>query len=150
MGRPDTMILVSGAQRALERSKRVLETFAGNVKYLGEDVWGAIAETEGFRVDDFGKLVAKISPTFGEFFAHEGAVIQSGNYQISESPLQISVDATERLARSAREAGINAEVPALAAELFRRAAAAGHAEREVAALIEVFRGRAGDVYSRAG
>jgi 3-hydroxyisobutyrate dehydrogenase-like beta-hydroxyacid dehydrogenase len=173
MGRPDTMILVSGAQRALERSKRVLETFAGNVKYLGEDVGAAsamdlatlsyvygamlgffhgarIAETEGFRVDDFGKLVAKISPTFGEFFAHEGAVIQSGNYQISESPLQISVDATERLARSAREAGINAEVPALAAELFRRAAAAGHAEREVAALIEVFRGRAGDVYSRAG
>ena len=118
--------------------------FGGNVKYLGEQVGAAsamdlatlsyvygamlgfvhgarIAESEGFRVDQFGSLVAEISPTFGEFFRHEGAVIQSGNYAVSESPLKISIEATERLAQAARQSGINTEFPAFAAALFLRA-----------------------------
>ncbi len=134
MARPDTMILVSGAESAFRRSEPILNVFAGNVKYLGKEVGSAsamdlatlsyvygtmlgfihgarIAESEGFGVDHYGSLVAEISPTFGEFFKHEGAVIQSGNYAISESPLKISVEATERLAQAARESGINSEFP---------------------------------------
>jgi 3-hydroxyisobutyrate dehydrogenase-like beta-hydroxyacid dehydrogenase len=103
MARPDTTILVSGAESAFRRSEPLLKVFGGNVKYLGEQigaasamdlatlsyVYGAllgffhgarIAESEGFRVDHYGSLVAEISPTFAEFFRHEGAVIQSGNY----------------------------------------------------------------------
>ena len=128
MARPDTTILVSGAETAFRRSEPLLQVFGGNVKYLGEPVaaaaamdlatlsyvYGAflgflhgarIAESEGFRVDHYGALVAEISPSFGEFFRHEGAVIQSGNYEVSESPLRISVEATERLAQAARESG---------------------------------------------
>ena len=166
MARPDTTILVSGAKAAFRRSEPVLKVFGGNVKYLGEQVGAAsamdlatlsyvygaglgffhgalIAESEGFRVDHYGSLVAEISPSFGEFFKHEGAVIQSGNYQISESPLKISVEATERLAQAAREGGINAEFPAFAAGIFKRAAATGYENEEVAALIKVLRGRPG-------
>lgn len=44
-----------------------------------------IAESEGFRVDHYGSLIAEISPSFGEFFKHEGAVIQSGNYSVRKS-----------------------------------------------------------------
>jgi 3-hydroxyisobutyrate dehydrogenase-like beta-hydroxyacid dehydrogenase len=162
MARPDTTILVSGREPAFRRSEPVLAVFGGNVKYLGEQigsasamdlatlsyVYGAtlgffhgarIAESEGFRVDDYGSLVAEISRPFGEFFRHEGAVIQSGNYEVSESPLRISVEATERLAHAAREAGINAEFPTFAAELFKRADAAGHGEEEVAAIIKLLR-----------
>jgi 3-hydroxyisobutyrate dehydrogenase-like beta-hydroxyacid dehydrogenase len=163
MARPDTTILVSGAEAAFRQAQAVLKVFGGNVKYLGEQVaaasamdlatlsyvygallgffYGArVAESEGFRVDHYGSLVAEISLSFGEFFKHEGAVIQSGNYAISESPLRISVEATERLVQAARESGIDPEFPTLAARLFKRAAAAGLENQEVAALIKVLRG----------
>jgi 3-hydroxyisobutyrate dehydrogenase-like beta-hydroxyacid dehydrogenase len=147
MARRDTTILVSGAQSAFRQAEPVLNVFGGNVKYLGEPVGAAsamdlatlsyvygatvgffhgarIAESEGFRVDEYGSLVAEISPTFGEFFRHEGRVIQSGNYAVTESPLRISVEATERLAQAARAAGINAELPTFVPGLFKRAMAA--------------------------
>jgi 3-hydroxyisobutyrate dehydrogenase-like beta-hydroxyacid dehydrogenase len=162
MARPDTTILVSGAEQAFRRSEPILTVFGGNVKYLGEQigaasamdlatlsyVYGAflgfihgarIAESEGFGVAPYGALVAEISPTFGEFFRHEGAVIESGNFQVSESPLRISVEATERLVEAARAAGINAELPTFVADLFRRAMAAGYGQEEAAAMIKVLR-----------
>ena len=163
MARPDTTILVSGAEAAFRQSVPLLKVFGGNVQYLGEKigaasamdlatlsyVYGAIlgffhgariAESEGFRVDDYGSLVAEISPTFGEFFKHEGAVIQSGNYETSESPLRISVEATERLAQAAREGGIDSRFPTFVSGFFKEAAAEGYENEEVAALIKVFRG----------
>ncbi|MPZ20599.1 MAG: NAD(P)-dependent oxidoreductase [Luteitalea sp.] len=167
MARPDTTILVSGAESAYRRSEPVLSVFGGNVKYLGEPVGAAstmdlatlsyvygaalgffhgarIAESEGFRVDHYGGLVAEISPSFGEFFRHEGAVIQSGDYRVSESPLKISVEATERLAQAARDGGLNAELPEFAARLFKRALAAGYGDQEVAAFIKVLRASGSD------
>ena len=167
MARPDTTILVSGAEAAYRRSEPILTVFGGNVKYLGDDVGAAsamdlatlsdvygaflgfihgarIAESEGFRVDHYGSLVAEISPTFGEFFRHEGAVIHSGNYAVTESPLRISVEATERLARAARASGINAEMPTFVSRLFQRAIDAGYGDEEVAAIIKVLRATAAD------
>ena len=162
MGRPDTTLLVSGAKRAFERSEAVLRVFGGNITYLGEDagaastmdlatlsyVYGSVlgffqgarvCEAEGIRVDTYGSIVAAIAPGFGEFLRHEGTVIQSGDFAVTESPLSISVEATERLAQAARDAGLNAEFPTLVASLFRRAAAAGYAREEAAALIKVLR-----------
>jgi hypothetical protein len=124
------------------------EKIVENAEYLGEQIGAAsamdlatlsyvngtmlgffhgalVAESEGFAVDHYGSLVAEISPTFGEFFKYEGAVIQSGNYEISESPLKISVEATERLAQAARDAGINSEFPTFTAGFFKKAVTAG-------------------------
>ena len=98
-----------------------------------------VSEEEGVRVDTYGTIVAAISPSFGEFFRHEGAVIQSGNFAASESPLKISVEATARLAQLARESGINAEFPTFVLGFFERAAAAGYGDEEAAALIKVLR-----------
>jgi 3-hydroxyisobutyrate dehydrogenase-like beta-hydroxyacid dehydrogenase len=162
MAKPDTTILVSGVEHAFRRSEPILAVFGGNVKYLGEQVGAAaamdlatlsyvygaflgfihgarIAESEGFGVAHYGALVAEISPTFGEFFRHEGAVIESGNFEVSESPLRISVEATERLLQAARASGINAELPTFAADLFKRAMSAGYAQEEAAAMIKVLR-----------
>jgi 3-hydroxyisobutyrate dehydrogenase-like beta-hydroxyacid dehydrogenase len=162
MAQPDTTILLSGAQDAYDRSIVVLKLFAGNLKYLGAEpglagamdlatlsyVYGAIlgfmhgaliSESEGFGVDAYGAIVAEIAPSFGAFLKHEGAVIQSGDYAISESPLRISVEATERLAQSATETGINGEFPRFAAGLLRRANEAGYGEEELAALVKVLR-----------
>jgi 3-hydroxyisobutyrate dehydrogenase and related beta-hydroxyacid dehydrogenases len=162
MARPDTMILLSGAQSAFRRGEAVLRLFGGNLRYLGESVGLAsamdlatlstvygvflgflhgarVSEVEGIRVDDYAAILAEALPTFSEFFRHEGYVIQSGDFTVSQSPLSISVAATERLVQTGRASGIDTAFPELAADLLRRAAAAGYENEEVAAAIKVLR-----------
>ncbi|UJR86033.1 NAD(P)-dependent oxidoreductase [Sandaracinus amylolyticus] len=162
MGQPDTPVLVSGDRATWDAQRALLETLAGGLVYLGDDpgasatmdlatlswVYGAmigfvhgatIAQKEGLDVATYGRIVRDIAPSFGAFFAHEGAVIQSGDFTVSESPLRISVDATARLLETARASGLSTEFPALAASIFARAARAGLADREAAAIIEVMR-----------
>jgi 3-hydroxyisobutyrate dehydrogenase-like beta-hydroxyacid dehydrogenase len=162
MARADTTILISGAESAFRRGEALLSIFGGNIKYLDVKVsaaaamdlatlsyvYGAvtgffhgalICEAEGFRVDTYGQIVSEIAPSFGDFLKHEGNVIHSGNYAVSESPLSISVEATERLAETARATGINTEFPTFVASLFRRAHAAGYGGEEAAAVMKVLR-----------
>ncbi|MES2249535.1 MAG: NAD(P)-binding domain-containing protein [Pseudomonadota bacterium] len=162
MGRPDTPLLVSGAQAVFAEAEPLLKVLAGGIVYLGEkasaaaamdlatlsSIYGTmlgflhgarIAEHEGFDVAEFGRIVAGIMPTFAGFLQHEGAVIQSGDFTITQSPMRISVEATQRILQTAQEAGINTEFPAFAAGLFRRADAAGLGGEELAALIKLLR-----------
>jgi 3-hydroxyisobutyrate dehydrogenase-like beta-hydroxyacid dehydrogenase len=162
MGRPDTTIFVSGAEASFRRSEALLNIFGGNIKYLGERVGAAsaldlatlsffygaslgffhgalITESEGFGVGTYGSMIADLAPAMGEILKHESNVIQSGNYQVSESPLRISVEATERLLQTARKSHINSEFPAFVAALFNRAQVAGYGDEEFAALIKVLR-----------
>ena len=163
MGQADTPVLLSGDPAVYASVQDVLKDLAGNIAFLGDKieaaatmdlatlsyVYGAtagfiqgalIAETLGLDVGVFGKLVDDISPTFGAFFKHEGAVIQSGDFTISESPMRISIEATRRILLSSRASGINAEIPAFIDELFQRADRAGLGDQELAALIKVVRG----------
>ncbi|MBC8136298.1 MAG: NAD(P)-dependent oxidoreductase [Fibrella sp.] len=165
MAQPDTTILLSGEKTALERSESILRVLGGNLTYLGESIGSAsamdlatlsclygaligffhgalICEAEGFGVNTYGSIIAKVAPGFGEFMKHEGAVIQSGNYTVSQSPLSISVEATERILQTARATGINTAFPALASDIFRRAADAGLGGEELAATIKVLRQQA--------
>ncbi|MFJ1260177.1 NAD(P)-dependent oxidoreductase [Cupriavidus sp. CuC1] len=162
MGQADTPILVSGDNAVFRRAEAALRILGGNIVYLGDKIGSAstmdlatlsyiygavlgfmhgarIAESEGIDVAAYGAVVADISPTFGAFLKHEGGVIQSGDFTISESPLRISVEATQRLLQTAREAGINSEFPAYASGLLKRAADAGYGGEELAALIKVLR-----------
>ncbi|MBC7991028.1 MAG: NAD(P)-dependent oxidoreductase [Luteimonas sp.] len=162
MGKPDTPILLSGAEATYRGHESLLRIFGGSLTYLGDDpgaanamdmatlsyIYGTtigflhgarIAETEGFRVDQYGALVASIAPSFAGFLKYEGDVIQSGDFTVSQSPLKISVEATQRIAKAARDSGINDEFPSFAAGLFERAQQAGYGDEEIAALIKVLR-----------
>jgi 3-hydroxyisobutyrate dehydrogenase-like beta-hydroxyacid dehydrogenase len=162
MGRADTPILLSGAEATFREQETLLRVFGGGISYLGEDagaasamdmatlsyIYGAaigffhgarIAESAGFRVDQYGALVAGIGPTLADFLKYEGDVIQSGDFKVGESPLKISVEATERIAQAARDTGINDEFPSFVSGLFQRAADAGYGDEEVAAMIKVLR-----------
>lgn len=162
MGQADTPLLVSGAEQTWLAQRARLEQLAGGLVYLGAEpgaaatmdlatlswVYGGmlgflqgalIAQKEGVDVATYGTLVRSISPSFGAFFQHEGSVLQSGDFTISESPLRISVDATLRLLHTAEQAGLNSEFPALVSSFFQRAAAQGLGNQEVAALIKVMR-----------
>lgn len=162
MGRADTPILVSGATAAYAAAEPVLRVFGGGISYLGDQVSAAAAmdlatlsvvygtmlgffhgarimETEGVPVNVYGGIVAGIMPTFGDFVRHEGNVIGSGDFTITESPLRISVEAVERIAQHAHGAGLNTSFPDFANGLFKKAKAAGLMEQELAAIIKVLR-----------
>lgn len=162
MGKPDTPILVSGAPGDIDAAQPVLCVLGGNLVRVGDRidatafmdlatlsyVYGAyagflhgarMAETVGIDVAAYGKLVADISPSFGAFFAHQGGVIQSGDFTISESPLRISISAVDRILTSSRDLGLDDAVPNLVDTWLRKAEAQGLANEELAALIKVLR-----------
>lgn len=162
MGKPDTTILLSGAEGDYARGRQVLEVLGGNVVYLGERVsaaatmdlatlsfiygasagffqGAALAESEGLDLGTYGRIVHAMSPSFGEFLRHEGNVVQGGDFSVSQSPLAISVEATARIETAMRAKGLNAELPALIARQLRQAADAGYAGEEFAAVVKLLR-----------
>lgn len=173
MGREDTPLLVSGRQAHFAEAERLLRILAGSLVYLGDEidaaafmdlatlsyVYGAfagflhgarIAEATGIDVATYGGLVNTISPSFGAFFQHEGGVIASGDFRITESPLRISVPAVRRILLASERLGLNAELPALVDGWLTRAEAAGLADEELATLIKVLRGEASRGAERKG
>lgn len=162
MGKADTTILFSGKKTAYATCDPLLKILAGNPIYLGEDAGSAsamdlatlsslygillgffhgarISETEGFSVEKYASIVADILPSFSQFLKHEATVIQSENFQTSQSPLSISVAATERLVQTAKEAGINTDFPVYASSVLKKAQKAGYENEELAAVIKTLR-----------
>lgn len=162
MGLPDTTILVSGSERTYGDAGAVLRVLGGNVVYLGDDVaaaavmdlatlsyvygasagffqGAALAQAEGLDVGTYGEIVEAMSPSLGAFMRHEGRVIRSGDFTVSQSPLAISVPATERIEHAMRDKGVHAELPALIARLLRKSVDAGFGEEEFAAVVKVLR-----------
>jgi 3-hydroxyisobutyrate dehydrogenase-like beta-hydroxyacid dehydrogenase len=162
MGQADTPIFLAGEAASFAEAEPLLRILGGNLVHLGERidaaaftdlatlsyVYGAyagflhgarIAESVGVDVKTYGALVRDISPTFGAFFAHEGAVIQSGDFTVTESPLRISISAVDRILRTSRELGLNEQVPAILDDWLKTAEREGLADQELAALIKVLR-----------
>ncbi len=172
MGKPDTIILVSGAKTAFQKSEKILNILAGKITNLGEQVGAAsamdlailsytygaalgffhgarIIESEDIQIDSFGAIIADFSPTLGDFIKYESDVIRKENYTATESPIRLSAEAVERILKTARELGINTEFPTFASGIFQKAMDAGYGDEEIAALIKVFR-RQGDVKEIGG
>lgn len=162
MGRTETPILISGAEKVYREHESLLKIFGGGLTYLGDDasaanaldlatlsaLYGAIigffqgasvAESEGFDVAKYSDIIKDILPTFGEFLNHEGKIIASGEFAVTESPLKISVDATERILQHAKDKKIHTGFPELAARLLKQSKDAGYGDEELAAVIKVMR-----------
>lgn len=162
MGQDDTPLLISGPQSDFAKVEALLKVLAGNVVYLGEKIDAAasmdlstlsyvygsiagflhgarIAEAAGVDVAAYGAIVNAISPSFGAFFQHEGGVIASGDFHVTESPLRISISAVRRIRLHSEQLGLNTELPALIDNWLERAEAMGFADEELAAVIKVLR-----------
>ncbi len=162
MAQPDTTILFAGNTDKYQELLHRLTILGGNLKYLGEHIGAAaamdtatlsyiygaaagflhgalIAESENFDVKEYGNIIAEIAPGMGEFLKHEGKVIASGDFSISQSPLSISVEATERILATANLSGINTEFPQFAANWLKRAELEGYGQEEFAAVIKTLR-----------
>ncbi len=162
MAQPDTTLLFSGNKIEYIKMEDRLRVLGGNIKYLGENIGAAsaldtatlsyiygaaagffhgalIAESEHFDVREYGDIIAEIAPGMGEFLKHEGGVISGGDFSISQSPLSISVGATERILATAKSSGINSEFPQFVANWLQRAKVAGYEQEEFAAVIKILR-----------
>lgn len=163
MGKADTTILVSGAAADIGRVEAVLAAFGGNIVRLGDSaaaastmdlatlsyVYGAaagffqgaaLAAREGLDVSRYGAIVHAMMPSFGDFLRHEGEVVASGDFAISQSPLSISVDATRRIEEAMRARGLDAALPEAISGLLRRSAEAGYEREELAAVVKLLAG----------
>lgn len=162
MGEAGTPILISGPAPVFIEAEVLLKILAGNLVHLGERidaaafmdlatlsyVYGAyagflhgarIAETMDISVETFGSIVSNISPSFGAFLKHQGAVIQSGRFAVSESPMRISIAAVERILKTSERLGLNTEMPALFNGWLEKAKRANLADEELAAMIKILR-----------
>lgn len=162
IGDESTTILMSGATDTFSQHEPLLRMLAGNLTYLGEPAGSSAAlfaavlsylagswigfchgalilEKEGLRPDEYGNILQAIAPILGNESKHMGEVIQHNKFKDPESTVKTTGDDLELLLQHSREAGINDELPAFAADLFRRAVKAGYGQEEHAAIIKVLR-----------
>jgi 3-hydroxyisobutyrate dehydrogenase-like beta-hydroxyacid dehydrogenase len=162
MGTPESTIFVSGSRSAYERSEPLLTKTAGVVAYHGEPVGVAsaldlafiatlfngllgfyhgarICETEGIPVTALGSMIASVAPAIGQMMQHDGTVIEAGAYERPVSSLRTCWAGMDLIARHAREAKMNGEIPSFAAALFQRAIDRGLGEEGAAALVKLLR-----------
>lgn len=160
MGLPETTIIVSGNQEHFERSRDALAVFGGNIKYLGNRaalasamdlatltwLYGSytglihgivLAQKTGLPLNAFGEILGEITPGFTEFFKHQIGVVEKGDFTVSQSPLSISVAATQRIHDAFRKAGAREDFVKAISDLLQKAESLGLADQEVAALVKV-------------
>ena len=160
MGLPDTTILMGGNKEAFALCQDILAVLGGNIKFLGEHasaspamdmatlswVYGsyvglmygvAFCQKEGINLEDYRTIVGEIAPSFLEFYKHEINMIRQGNFNITQSPLSISVGASQRIADTVRSMGLDTDFTDVIAGLLRKAKDKGYEQEEVAALIKV-------------
>lgn len=162
MGLTNTTILLSGAETAFKQHQPVLRIFGGNSKYLGEKaalssamdlatltwLYGsyfgllhgvALCQSAGLKLEAFSNIMAEIIPGFTQFFQHEIAVIEKGQFAVSQSPLSISVDATQRILAASIAYQHNSLFPKVMADTLLTAGKLDLGNQELAVLIKLVR-----------
>ncbi|SEI38700.1 3-hydroxyisobutyrate dehydrogenase [Dyadobacter sp. SG02] len=160
MGLPETTIIVSGNQAHFERSRDALAVFGGNIKYLGDRaalasamdlatltwLYGSytglihgivLSQKSGLSLSAYGEILGEITPGFTEFFKHQIGVVEKGDFTISQSPLSISVAATQRIHHAFRNAGAQEGFVKSISDLLQKAESLGLADQELASLVKV-------------
>ncbi|WP_207421553.1 NAD(P)-dependent oxidoreductase [Desertivirga brevis] len=160
MGLLQTTILLAGDSQIFLGHKNTLEIIAGNLRHLGEKaaaspamdmaaltcLYGSFAgliygvkmcQAFGISLEDYSRVIAEITPEFTSFFTHELQEIKNENYEITQSPLAISVSATQRIADTFQELKVAQEFPRIIASILKKAEQRGLADKELAAIIKV-------------
>ncbi|QJB32883.1 NAD(P)-dependent oxidoreductase [Chitinophaga oryzae] len=162
IGTSEAMITASGDKAVFDQQLYVLEALAGTVNFAGEApgtsatlataamaylagnwigfCYGAlICEKEGLNVDEFGQLMESFTPMLATEVRHMGEVIRYNRFSDPESTINTTGLGLRLLLRHTREAGLHTALPALAADIFNKAIAAGYGREEHAAIIKILR-----------
>lgn len=130
MGFPETTIILSGNEEVYKTNQSIFNIFGGNIKYIGNKaslastldlatlswLYGAyvglmyavgLSQKAGLKLELLSNTIAEITPGFTEFFKHEIGVIDKGDFTITQSPLAISITATQRIADAVGKYGLD-------------------------------------------
>jgi hypothetical protein len=106
--------------------------------YMGLMYGVKLSQAFGLKLQDFGDLLEQIVPGFTAFFKHEVQMIAADNYNVTQSPLPISVSATKRIADTFQGLSVDQDFPKLIADILKRADAEyGAKPMELAVLAKV-------------
>lgn len=160
MGLPDTTILMAGDKDIFEQTRETLSVLGGNLKHLGNEasaspamdlatlswLYGSymglmygvkLCQSFGLSLKDYGTIIGEIVPGFKAFFLHEINTIDQGDFRITQSPLAISVSATQRIADTFKGINVAREFPDIIAEILKEADKSGLGDKELSAIIKV-------------
>ena len=162
IGAPGTAIAVGGPAHAFDAVCPHLQILCQDLQYLGDNFAGAAAmdmsvlvislalklgtahaarifEAEGL---DLAPL-ARAARHFGSGPGTMLDVIAQDNFGLDQvhpgAPVGVWAAAVARIEEHAREAGLNPALPAVLGQVFRRTAALGHADEDLAAIIKALR-----------
>lgn len=157
VGKPGSVLYVSGDALAYERSEPILRMLADNVSYKGERPGAAaawdfmmvshyygqflnffhavqICRAEGLLVEDYAEALQAEGRGFLASLARN---VVSGDHSDTLASIGTWASAVERIAQHAEEAGIDAGYISLSRDLFRKGMAAGYGDQEVSALVNL-------------
>jgi 3-hydroxyisobutyrate dehydrogenase-like beta-hydroxyacid dehydrogenase len=160
MGLKDTTLVMAGNREVFALCEEILNVLGGNIKFLGENasaspamdmatlswVYGsyvglmygvALCQKEGINLEDYRTIIGEIAPGFLEFYKYEIDTIRQGNFSITQSPLAISISASQRIAYVANSMGLDTAFTDVIVNLFQKAKDNGYEHEEVAAIIKV-------------
>jgi 3-hydroxyisobutyrate dehydrogenase-like beta-hydroxyacid dehydrogenase len=162
IGTPESVILASGSARAFAASRDPLAQLAGNVPYLGDSVAAAsafdqgflstlfgalvgfyhalnVVQVEGLSIGQFARLFEASGPAIIQMILHDAQSVESKRYDNPEASLETCQQSLQLMEQSAREAGLDASVPAFLADLFAAGKAAGLGAQSPASLVELLK-----------
>lgn len=165
IGTPEAALLAAGEEATFRRCESSLRSLAGGLTYVGEQIGAAsaldcaalsfvfgallgamhgsrICEVEGLRVDEFGSMLAELTPVVGGEVRQLTERIQTERYSGSQAALRTYSAAALRLVKQARDSRIDRAFPAYASGVLQKAMNAGFGDEDLAVLIRVLR-RAG-------
>ncbi len=160
MAMPDTTILMAGNKSAFDKHKPLLDKLGGNIKYLAENaaaspamdlatlswVYGsflglmygvAFCRKEGINLDQYSTVIGEIAGSFVEFFKHEIKTVTENNYAITQSPMAISIIASQRITDTAKSMGLDTSFTDTIAAMLATTKTHGLQNEEVSALIKI-------------
>ncbi len=160
IGTAEAQILVAGPEAAFQDCRAILQSLAGDLRYLGPNIRAAatldlallsrmaaivygtihgahLCEAEGISLADLAALLP-----VGDRAQTLVQVIHDDAFEVGgiAATVDVSAGVVARLQDQARDAGINSELPDLLMSWLKRARAAGYGGQDSAAVIKVLRG----------
>ena len=143
MGKSATTILLGGKSTTFEKVHEDLKVLGGNLRHLGEKasassamdlaaltwlygsyvglIYGIrLAQAFELKLEDFGKIIEEVVPGFTDFFKHQINTVSAENYDVTQSPLEISVLATKRIADTFESLPVAQEFPQIISSILQR------------------------------
>lgn len=165
VGTPDGTLLYAGPQAAFDRYKPLLLSLGGNSVFVGESPgyaaalegsllsflyasWigflhgAALCESEGMSIESYlSATLQMLTGLLTPLVTSAAEMASQRSYASSVSSLNANTIALEHIVQFCDENGVDRTLPACLAGALQRAAAAGHGEKDLAAVFEVFRKR---------